>query len=61
MFCLSYLRIVKKFLLLAETTGEMLQTTWRSYLSIVHRKNVSLVSDEPFLYKTALTHLNCGT
>ena len=47
MFCTRYLRIVKKtFLFLIETTGEILQTTLRSYLKIVHRKNVSMVSNE---------------
>ena len=33
-------------LLLAETTGEILLSTLRSYLKIVHRKNVSLVLNE---------------
>jgi len=33
----------KNFLLLAETTGEIVLKTLRSYLRIVHRKNVSLV------------------
>jgi len=46
MLCPCYLRIVKSFLLLAEKTGELLQTTLRSYLKILHRKNVSLVSNE---------------
>ena len=36
----------KLFLLVAETTGEILLTTLRSYLKIVHRKNISLVSNE---------------
>ena len=36
----------KTFLLLTETTGEILQTNLRSYLKIVQRKNVLLVSNE---------------
>jgi len=36
----------KNFLLLTETTGEILQTTLRSHLKIVHCNNVSLVSNE---------------
>ena len=36
----------KMFLLLTDTTGEILQTTLRSYLKIVQRKNVFLVSNE---------------
>ena len=39
MFCLGYLIIVKS----PETTGQIFLTTLRSYFSIVHRKNVSLV------------------
>ena len=46
-FCQCYSRIVKKnFLQLVETTGEILQTTIHSYLKILHRKNVWLVSNE---------------
>ena len=47
----------KLFLLVAETTGEILLTTLRSYLKIVHRKNISLVSNESesFLYNTTLS------
>ena len=50
------------FLLLTETTGEILQTTLHSYLKIAHRKNVSLVSNEPkvFPFNTALlAYLPC--
>ena len=36
----------KMFLLLTETTGEILQTTLYSPLRIVHRKIVLLVSNE---------------
>ena len=34
------------FFLLTETTGEILQKTLHPYLKIVHRKNVSLVSNK---------------
>ena len=40
----------KTFLLLAETTSKISQTTLRSYLRIVHRKNVSMVSDESYIF-----------
>ena len=45
-FVSCYFRIVKNFLQLTETTGDILQTTLRSYLKIVHRKSVSLISHE---------------
>ena len=47
MFCPYYLRIVKKtFLLLTETTGEILQMTSRSYLKCFTDKDVLLVLNE---------------
>ena len=36
----------KSFVLLTEPTGDILQTTLRYYLKIVHRKNVSLILNE---------------
>ena len=48
----------KSFLLLAETTGAILQTTLRSYLRILHRKNVSL-NPKVSLYNTTFSGKIC--
>ena len=46
----------KVFLLLAVTTGEILPTTLHSYLKIVHRKNISLVSNESESFPYNILH-----
>ena len=45
-FVQAILKLYMTFHLLAETTGEILQTTLRSYLKVVHRKDFSLASNE---------------
>ena len=57
----------KTFLLLTETTSEILQTTLPSYLIIVqctlysvHRKNVSLVSKEIKMCEVGTVKINNG-
>ena len=45
------------FLLLAETTGKILQTTLRSSLKIVHRNNVPLLSNESYFFFSKILHL----
>ena len=51
----------KKELLLAETTGGILQATLRSYLKLVPHKNVLLVLNVSYvyLYNTALSAQLC--
>ena len=61
MFCPCKLIIVNTFLLLAKTTGEILQTSLRSFLEFYTIKMSHWYQMNPniFLYKTALSAQIC--
>ena len=57
-FVQAILKLYMTFHLLAETTGEILQTTLRSYLKVVHRKDFSLASNESYSFSLHLPSLH---